>query len=95
MEVKAFASQHGLDANAVQSLMDYLRNALEQPGMREAANTNPNEWLKAGVKAWHEKGRAFYQEILEGKTTRSIEYRKAIAEQVWIAAQNQKQGVAA
>lgn len=95
MNVQAMAQQYGLDANALESLLSFLRNALEQPGMREAAATNPNELLKAGVKAWRDKGQAFYQELLEGKTERSIQYRKAIAEQVWIAARNQQQGATA
>lgn len=83
MNIQQFAEANNLDANALESLVSYLRRALERPEAVKAMEANPSAFLRAGVEAWTRKGQAFYQEILEGVTPRSIEYRKAIAQSVW------------
>jgi hypothetical protein len=82
-QIQAFAQANNLDANALESLVSYLRRAIERPAAQKAMEANPSEFLRAGVEAWNRMGQAFYQELLEGTTPRSIEYRKAIAQSVW------------
>ena len=89
-QIQEFARLYGLDPNAVESLVSYLRRALERPAAVRAMEADPSAFLRAGVEAWHRQGQDFYEELLEGATPRSIEYRKAIAQSVWEAAR-QKQ----
>jgi len=88
--IQEFAQANNLDANALESLVSYLRRAIEKPEAKKAMEANPSAFLRAGVEAWNRMGKAFYEELLEGVTPRSIEYRKAIAQSVWEAAR-QKQ----
>lgn len=82
-QIQAFAEANNLDATALESLVSYLRRALERPAAVKAMEANPSAFFRAGVEAWHRNGQAFYEELLEGVTPRSIEYRKAIAQAVW------------
>lgn len=89
-QIQVFAQEHGLDANALESLVSYLRRAVERPAALKAMEANPSAFLRAGVEAWNRMGQDFYQELLEGVTPRAIEYRKAIAQSVWENARQAK-----
>jgi hypothetical protein len=80
-EIAKFAADNNLDASALECLVSFLRRvALEHPS---EFMKNPTAFVEAGVKAWHEKGVSFYQELLEGTTERAKKYHQEIAHAVW------------
>lgn len=83
-EIQKFAADNGLDASALECLMSFLRRvACEHP---QEFMKDPSAFVASGVKAWHEKGVSFYEELLENKTAKAQEYRAEIAKQVWLKA---------
>lgn len=87
-EIQKFAQENNIDPSALECLMSFLRRVASEHPQEFLAN--PSAFVHAGVKAWHEKGVSFYQELLEGKTKKAVEYRAEIAKQVWLKANEGK-----
>jgi hypothetical protein len=83
VNIKALCAQYGLEESSINCLLDFLRRGIEKPGGEKMFKSNPAEFMRVGVEAWHAQGKAFYEELLEGTTERAQLYRKQIATQVW------------
>lgn len=91
----AIAQQFNVSEASVQSFLDFFRAAMEKsPELRQIAETGSDAEkeaaMMAGIKAWHERGQAFYQELLDNVTPRAQAWREEIRKSVIAAARAQK-----
>lgn len=90
------AQQFNVSESSLQSFLDFFRTAMEKsPELRQIAESGSDAEktaaMTAGLKAWHERGQAFYQELLENVTPRAKMWREEIRQSVIAAAQASKQ----
>lgn len=85
--IEEFAAEHNVDANALKSLTGFIVDNIKGNETLQAAFfANPEAVIKAGVKAWHDRGTQMFSDLLENRTEWAQETRKAIAHDVWYTA---------
>lgn len=95
-EANQLSAQFGVCPIAARSVLAYLNERIQNvPQFAEIAKNGTDaqraELMSAGMKAWHEHGQAFYNELLENKTEKAKKYRQMILDEVKAAAKAGKQ----
>lgn len=82
--IEQFAAENNLDAGALKSLVGFLtRRMNDSETLRAAFIANPDEVLKAGVKAWHDQSTKLFTELLENRTEWARAAREQMAYDTW------------
>jgi len=90
-EAELLSRQFGICQVATRSFLTYFSERVQnvEAFAKIAKDGTPAQklsLLEQGMRAWHEHGRAFYNEILENKTENAKKFRQMIFDEVQAAA---------
>lgn len=69
MNIQEIAKQFNVSETALTDCLDFIkRSILGDPRIEQAFREYPEETIRAAIRAWRDKGVAFYTELLEQKT---------------------------